>query len=150
MGWPVPPSSWTAVAGLSMLIKGQPPLFSKYPQSLSRFPTQTAMTALFSNSGRAQLLTVRCQIWHRSEYRQSYEDNQELASILHFCSSHGWSVKAAQLESANCGNDFVPIEVSINHTAQTYPLPCHLNRYPQNFHYHLSQHANIPFALLLG
>ncbi|KAI8725614.1 hypothetical protein NCS52_00132900 [Fusarium sp. LHS14.1] len=79
------------------------------------------MTALFSGPGRAQLLTVRCQIWHRSEYRQSYEDNQELASILHFCSSHGWSVKAAQLEIANCGNDFVPIEVDLQCTYDNLP-----------------------------
>ncbi|KAJ3463479.1 hypothetical protein MRS44_008265 [Fusarium solani] len=80
------------------------------------------MTGLFSNPTRPQLLTVRCQIWHRSEHRQSYADNQDLAFILRFCSSHGWRVKAARLENGSYGNEFVPIEVDLQCTYNDLPL----------------------------
>ncbi|KAL6363023.1 hypothetical protein LRP88_02424 [Fusarium phalaenopsidis] len=80
------------------------------------------MTGLFSNPARPQLLTVWCQIWHRSEYRQSYAENQDLASILRSCSSHGWRVKAARLENGSYGNDFVPIEVDLQCTYNDLPL----------------------------
>ncbi|KAL2686847.1 hypothetical protein Neosp_004389 [[Neocosmospora] mangrovei] len=65
---------------------------------------------------RRQPLTVRLRVWHRSEYRRSYTNNQYLACILSRSNLYGWTVEAAQLDlESSSGEDFVPIEVNLHY-----------------------------------